>query len=433
MQLTSPLPLAESDSDFALVPPEKAAPRPRMLVVDDEEGPRVSLRVIFQDDFDVELAEDGPSAIELAKQRPFDVAVLDIRMGGMSGIEVLERLRYVDAAIQAVMMTAFETTDTIRQALRLQACDYLNKPFDVATMREAVRRALERRSLASEVRTNSEQLDQLRKELDTTRLESEVVRSRGEIYASIIHDINGPLTIISGQLQFINQRVDGETSLQGEDLEVVKDRLKRLTRQATNCIEVSRRYLSFLRGGPGDASRVWVNQSLADVRDLLQVHPCLGTHQLIVQPLPEDAAVPIHGTDLIQILQNLTLNALQCSPQHHRVEIHGHVLTQPLDLKLFTDGPEDRFINREGFNNSAPLLALAVQDNGSGMKPGVMAKLFEPYFTTKSRTEGTGLGLCIVKRLLTGARAGLHIHTKVGQGTVFTLYLPAFSAEATRG
>src|SRR6185436_888332 len=159
---------------------------------------------------------------------------------------------------------------------------------------EAVRRAMERRTFASEVRNNSEQLAQLQKELDATIVESEVVRSRGEIYASIIHDINGPLTIISGQLQFINQRVHGETSLAGEDFEVVKDRLRRLTRQATNCIEVSRRYLSFLRGGSGDVSRVWVNQSLADVRDLLQVHPSLGTHQLIIQPLPEDAAVPIH-------------------------------------------------------------------------------------------------------------------------------------------
>src|SRR5436190_22302508 len=111
MQSPSPLPATETNTGFRLVPTDTTtSPRPRMLVVDDEEGPRVSLRVIFQDDFDIELAEDGPSAIELAKQRPFDVAVLDIRMGGMSGIEVLERLRYVDSAIQAVMMTAFETT-----------------------------------------------------------------------------------------------------------------------------------------------------------------------------------------------------------------------------------------------------------------------------------------------------------------------------------
>ncbi|MGH9789245.1 MAG: response regulator, partial [Candidatus Acidiferrales bacterium] len=309
-----------------------------MLIVDDEEGPRVSLKVIFREEFEIELAEDGPTAIELAKQQPFDVAVLDIRMGGMSGLEVLERLRFIDPAVEAVMMTAFETSDTLRQALRLQACDYINKPFDVATMRAAVAKALERRSLGSEVRTNGEQLQRLQKDLQELQLESETNRTRGEIYASVIHDINGPLTVISGQLQFINQRVSHESALQGEDLELIKDRLKRITKQATNCIEISRRYLGFLRQNSGDTARVWANQILSDVRDLLQIHPSVRNNQLLVHPLPEDAAIPINGTDLIQILLNLTINALQCSPQFHRVEIQGSLLQQPLDLKLFADG-----------------------------------------------------------------------------------------------
>ena len=428
MHLSSALPDPELSVLADPAPTAPASKRPRMLIVDDEEGPRVSLKVIFREEFEIEMAEDGPTAIELAKQQPFDVAVLDIRMGGMSGIEVLERLRYIDPGVEAVMMTAFETSDTLRQALRLQACDYINKPFDVATMRAAVAKALERRSLGSEVRTNSEQLQRLEKDLQELHLESERNRTRGEIYASVIHDINGPLTVISGQLQFINQRVSHESALQGEDLELIKDRLKRITKQATNCIEISRRYLSFLRQNSGDTARVWTNQILGDVRDLLQIHPSVRNNQLLVHPLPEDAAVPINGTDLIQILLNLTINALQCSPQFHRVEIHGSLLQQPLDLKLFADGPEDRFINRSGFNNTAPLLALAVQDNGPGIRPDVMPKIFEPYFTTQPRTQGTGLGLCIVHRLLAQARGGLHVHTQAGQGTVFTVYLPAFPA-----
>src|ERR1044071_5982925 len=110
---------------------ESRPSKPTLLIVDDEEGPRLSLKVIFNDDFNILMAEDGPSAIELVRNHPIDVAVLDIRMAGMSGIEVLERLRYLDPSIEAVMMTAFETTDTIRQALRLRACDYINKPFDI--------------------------------------------------------------------------------------------------------------------------------------------------------------------------------------------------------------------------------------------------------------------------------------------------------------
>ena len=103
-------------------PAAQEAPPPKrrgtLLVVDDEEGPRQSLRVIFQDEYDLLLARDGSTAIELAQNHKIDVAVLDIRMAGMSGIEVLERLKFVDPSIEVVMMTAFETTDTMRQALR---------------------------------------------------------------------------------------------------------------------------------------------------------------------------------------------------------------------------------------------------------------------------------------------------------------------------
>lgn len=405
-----------------------SAPQPRrhtLLIVDDEEGPRQSLRVIFKDDYNLLLAGDGPSAVVLAQKNKIDVAVLDIRMAGMSGIEVLERLKFVDPSIEVVMMTAFETTDTMRQALRLRACDYINKPFDISTMRTAVATAMERRSLGSEVRTNAEKLQELQRELQQQRLEEEIVRTRGEIYASIIHDINGPLTIISGMIQIINQRLGEETKVEGEDLEFIKDRLKRITRQTTNCIEISRRYLSFLRHESNDNVRVWANQILGDLGELLRVHPSAKNHQLLIHPLPEDVVVSINGTDLIQILLNLSLNALQCSQAYHQVEIIGQILPHSLDLNHFQDGPEDRFINRQGFKNSAPLLALSIQDNGPGISPEIMPKIFEPYFTTQPRPNGTGLGLCIVNRLLKEAHGALHAHTKVNKGTVFTVYLPA--------
>src|ERR1051325_89132 len=140
--------------------PAEAQPQRRgtLLIVDDEEGPRLSLRVIFKDEYEILMAADGATAIELAQKNKIDVAVCDIRMAGMSGIEVLERLKYVNPAIEVVMMTAFETTDTIRQALRLRACDYINKPFDLSTMRSAVANAMQRRTLESEIHSNAEKL-----------------------------------------------------------------------------------------------------------------------------------------------------------------------------------------------------------------------------------------------------------------------------------
>src|SRR5437899_9846856 len=170
------------ENELTLRPPRK----PTLLIVDDEEGPRQSLRVVFKDDYHLLLAGDGPTAIQLAQESKIDVAVLDIRMAGMSGIELLERLKFVDHTIEVVMMTAFETTETMRQALRLRACDYINKPFDLATMRAAIANAMQRRSLESEIHNNAEQLQQLLGELQNHKIAQQMSEKRGEIYASII-------------------------------------------------------------------------------------------------------------------------------------------------------------------------------------------------------------------------------------------------------
>ena len=80
-----------------------------LLVIDDEDTVRQSLRVIFKDDYQVFMAADGATAIDLAKTAKVDVAILDIKMAAMSGLEVLERLKYVDPSIEVVMLTAYET------------------------------------------------------------------------------------------------------------------------------------------------------------------------------------------------------------------------------------------------------------------------------------------------------------------------------------
>jgi signal transduction histidine kinase len=398
--------------------------RGTLLIVDDEDGPRQSLRVIFKDEYDLLMAEDGPTAIELAQKHPIDVAVLDIRMAGMSGIEVLERLKYVNPSIEAIMMTAFETTDTIRQALRLRACDYINKPFDLATIRSAVSQAMQRRRLESEIHSSAEKVQELLSELQNQKVEEQLAKTRGDIYASIIHDINGPLTVISGFVQVLNQRLNRSSRLEMEDLEFIKDRLRIIARQVGNCVEISRRYLGFLRRQSDEAPRASVNQLLKDLEQLIRVHPGRSDNEFGVQPLAEDIGVKMNGTDVIQILLNLAVNAFQCAPMSHRVEIGGEILRAPLDLTTFKDGPNDRLLNVESMDNTAPLVKLRVSDNGPGIPAEVLPKIFQPYFTTKGPRQGTGLGLNIVQRLIKEGKGALHVHTRSGEGTTFTIYLP---------
>src|SRR5271170_1486923 len=159
----------ENDTEVVAAPKRRGT----LLIVDDEDGPRQSLRVIFKDEYDLLMAEDGPSAIELVQKNEIDVAVLDIRMAGMSGIEVLERIKYVNPNIEAIMMTAYETTDTIRKALRLRACDYINKPFDIATIRAAVGQAMQRRTLDSAFHSSAEKVRQLLADLEEQRIEEQ--------------------------------------------------------------------------------------------------------------------------------------------------------------------------------------------------------------------------------------------------------------------
>ena len=420
-------PLAQATAAMTDLVEGALAPKRRgtLLVVDDEDGPRQSLRVIFKDDYDLLMAEDGPTAIELAQKNDIDVAVLDIRMAGMSGIEVLERLKYVKPEIEAIMMTAFETTDTIRQALRLRACDYINKPFDIATMRAAVAQAMQRRKLESEIHTSAEKVKDLLAELQNQRVEEQIAKTRGDIYASIIHDINGPLTVISGFVQVLNQRVGRSSRMELEDLEFIKDRLRIIARQVGNCIEISRRYLGFLRRQPTEsAASVSVNQLFRDLEQIVRVHPSLLENEFRITPLAGDAAVKINGTDVIQILLNLAVNAFQCAPQPHRVEISGEVLHTSLNLTKFKDSPHDRLLNIESMDNTAPLVIFRVSDTGPGIAPEVLPKIFQPYFTTKGPRQGTGLGLNIVQRLIKEGNGALHCHTQVNEGTTFTVYLP---------
>jgi signal transduction histidine kinase len=400
--------------------------RGTLLIVDDEEGPRQSLKVIFKDEYDLLMAEDGPTAIDLVQKNEVDVAVLDIRMAGMSGIEVLERIKYVNPNIEVIMMTAFETTDTIRQALRLRACDYINKPVDIATIRGAVGQAMQRRTLESEIHSSAEKVQELLTELQNQRIEEQIAKTRGDIYASIIHDINGPLTVISGFVQLLNQRLCRQARLEMEDLEFIKDRLRIIARQVSNCIEISRRYLGFLRRQSDEASapRVSVNQLFRDLEQLIRVHPSLMENEFAITPLLEDVAVKINGTDLIQILLNLTVNAFQCAPLPHWVKIGGEVIHASLDLTQFKDGPHDRLMNIEGLDNTAPLVKLTVQDNGPGISPEVLPKIFQPYFTTKGPRQGTGLGLNIVQRLVKEGNGALHVQTQLDAGTTFAVYLP---------
>ena len=124
----------------------------RILVVDDDEGVRASMgRMLRGAGYAVEMVETGEEALELARGNAFDVILSDMRMSGISGIEVLQRLRdqRVDSAF--IVMTGFGTVDSAVEAMKLGAVDFVQKPFFREELLMRVRSAADRRQLARQV------------------------------------------------------------------------------------------------------------------------------------------------------------------------------------------------------------------------------------------------------------------------------------------
>jgi DNA-binding NtrC family response regulator len=125
--------------------------RPVVLVVDDDPGVRESFRLILEDHYDVIDVPDGPAALDTVRASEIDLVLLDIRLPGMDGIEVLERIKALDEGIEVILVTAVKTVRTAVAAMKLGAFDYLTKPFEEDELLSLSRRALERRALEREV------------------------------------------------------------------------------------------------------------------------------------------------------------------------------------------------------------------------------------------------------------------------------------------
>lgn len=417
-------PALTSDAPVASGTSSSPDTRRTLLVVDDDPSVRHALWITFRDLYQVNLADSGTAALESFRQRKADVAVLDIRMPGMSGIDLLRTLKELDPGVEVILLSAYETVEYIREAMRLGACDYLTKPYQVERVRQAVNHAMARREVTWKTAGYDARLVKLEKDIQHQQVREELARTRNEIYASIIHDINGPLTVIAGYIDLMQQQVEHAHVLEADQLETMRHHAHNVSLQVTNCIELSRRYLGFLEGKVTASAHAGIKEIFYDVAELLKAHPHARRNELLIAPFPHDVIASIHRTDLLQVLLNLTINALQCSPLPHRVEVYAKVIEPHAAKPFLHPSPSTHFVPSPEFDPRLPLVAISVQDNGPGIGPNLFARIFEAYFTTKPPGQGTGLGLSIVTRLIHQAKGAIHLYSHLGEGTVFTIYLP---------
>ncbi|HEY7437606.1 MAG TPA: response regulator [Methylomirabilota bacterium] len=180
--------------------------RPKVLVVDDEMGPRESLRMILKPRYEIATAESGEAALQTLSTFHPDLIFMDIKMPQMDGIELLRRIKGTDPSIEVVMITAYASLETVKNALTHGAFEYLIKPFSRQDLEETARRALARRQ--NELGTRN-QLTALVNEMRTLAtkargLEEEARREQAEqslrvTQLSILREISRSLL---GQLDF---------------------------------------------------------------------------------------------------------------------------------------------------------------------------------------------------------------------------------------
>ncbi len=396
--------------------------RPSLLVVDDELGPRDSLRMVFQRDFAVHSFDNGFDAVEFARTNTVHVVILDLCMAGIDGIETLRRLKEMDPTIEAIMLTAYSDMNSTVAALRLSACDYQKKPFNVPELEAAVKRALQRRLRTESLRGAEQRLQTLFQNINSMAEREAKLLCTTTTLEGVLHDINNPLTVVLGYAQLLAARLDSSKTGSSLDIAAMEAEIDVIRRHVEICTNITERYHALHRNS-GDES-CDVNQTLTDFRMFAAAHPAIRTSQLTVNRFATKAQVPISATELVQILINLTANAFQHGGPGNTVTIEAAVFSDPINVRSIPPSPHAIVRCQSKFLNKPPFVQISVTDRGAGIAPEILTRIFEPHFTTKSQKTGTGLGLAIVENLVATSKGLIQVASRVGEGTRFTITLP---------
>src|SRR6266516_7804439 len=156
--------------------------RKSILVVDDEKAQREILEMILSEEgYEVTTAASGEAAIKFAKDRRFDLALTDLKMTGMDGLELLHQLFAIDSSIIVILLTAHGSIDSAKEALRRGAFDYLQKPYDREALLETINRALDKlEALDVEIVSASPEMEAVKKRILKVARSNSTVLIRGE-------------------------------------------------------------------------------------------------------------------------------------------------------------------------------------------------------------------------------------------------------------
>ncbi len=239
--------------------------------------------------------------------------------------------------------------------------------------------------------------------------QSQKMEAIGQLAGGIAHDFNNLLTAINGYSELALAMLDRKNPLY--------DNIREIRRAGERAAALTRQLLAYSRKQIVLPKTLNLNQVISNIHSMLR--RLIPENIRIKQDLDRNLGlVRIDPNQLEQVLLNLALNARDAMPMGGALSFRTSSVR--FDARKSVDGSE---------LEPGDYVIMEVSDNGMGMPPDVSARIFEPFFTTKDVGKGTGLGLSSVYGIINQSGGAITVHSRVGEGTTFTLYFPRVEEE----
>lgn len=358
-----------------------------VVVIDDDHAIRLScFQALSRIGYEVTTFEDGASGIKgIAEIKP-ELVVVDLKMAGLSGLQVIERVHKIDPGIVIIVITGYATIGTAVDAMKAGAYDFLPKPFNPDELRIIVGRGMERRRLLTEAR---------RAEMDR-----ELMKRRFVTFVS--HQLKTPLVAVH---QYLDVMAHMEES--GQQVAERKEWLQRCLNRTSEMRDIIEDWLTLAKIEGGHLVQHEANVDLKPIlTSILDSYRGLAANDglTLTLDMPDERYVVNGDHNSYGVLfDNLIVNAIKYNNPGGSVTVTG----------AKTSGE----------------VVVAVADTGVGVSEEDIPLLFEEFFRGRERGEkkisGTGLGLPICRRIVTELGGCIEVESKVGNGSVFRVRLPA--------
>jgi two-component system sensor histidine kinase/response regulator len=357
-----------------------------IVVIDDDYAIRLACRqTLAKTGYDVTTFEDGAAGLKGVGEIKPALVVVDLKMPGISGLEVIERVHDIDPDIVIIVITGYATIATAVDAMKAGAYDFLPKPFKPDELRMIVARGLERRNLLLASRR--------------AEVERELMKRRFVTFVS--HQLKTPLVAIHQYLDVMNRMESGE-----HPVEQKKEWLERCLNRTREMQEIIDDWLTLSKMEGGCLARESVAVELKGiVQTILCSYEGMAAQESVSLALdmPDDGYVVMGDRNCLSVLcDNLIVNAIKYNKPGGGVTVSGR--------------------------RSGDEVTLSVADTGIGVCDGDLPFLFDEFFRGKRRgktnASGTGLGLPICKRIVTELGGCIEVESEEGVGSVFRVRLP---------